>query len=320
MKCKAAENLSKLRGIRLSARALRLLAWLTPGVAAAQTSVVSVPPDADAFVWSISPTDNYGAAGALSVSGSAAVNGSGQQNGLFDTLMRFPLSNVVASLNGTLGPGNWSVIRCRLIVNETATPDNAIFGRGVGAFRVLLLASNNWLEGTGRPIAPTTDGVTWNDLGALVNSNVDCSLGIFTNAGVDGQISFELALAAPFLADIGQGGLLSLHLTAVDPGIGFTFNSRNFGNTNAQPMLEVMAGIMPRLQIDKIGVGGDYVAVSFAALPNWTYQLQASSILATSASNWADLMVIPPQIVASNFVYHDGITNQQRFYRLLVSP
>ena len=32
-------------------------------------------------------------------------------------------------------------------------------------FRVLQLASNNWLEGTGRPIAPTTDGVTWDDFG-----------------------------------------------------------------------------------------------------------------------------------------------------------
>jgi hypothetical protein len=162
--------------------------------------------------------------------------------------------------------------------------------------------------------------VTWNDLGTIVNSNLDFSLGTFTNSGVDGQTSFELALAAPLLADINQGRSLSLHLTAVDPGIGFTFNSRNFGNTNAQPVLEVTAAIVPVLQIDKIDPVGDYVSVSFTTFPNWTYRLQGSRILATDVRNWADLLVIQPQTVASNFVYYDGITNQQRFYRLLVSP
>jgi hypothetical protein len=137
---------------------------------------------------------------------------------------------------------------------------------------------------------------------------------------VDGQISFELALAAPLVADISQGGSLSLHLTAASPGIGFTFNSRNFGNTNAQPVLEVTAAIVPRPQIDEIGFTGDHIFASFATLPNWTYRLQGSSSLATTVKNWADLMVIQPQAVVSNFVYYDGITNQQRFYRLLVLP
>src|SRR4051794_41087686 len=57
--------------------------------AAAQTFTVSVTPSADAFMRSTAPTTNYGAAGAISVSGLAAVNGSGVQNGAFDTLLRF---------------------------------------------------------------------------------------------------------------------------------------------------------------------------------------------------------------------------------------
>jgi hypothetical protein len=78
--------------------------------------------------------------------------------------------------------------------------------------------------------------------------------------------------------------------------------------------------IVPRPQINEIGFTGDHIFASFATLPNWTYRLQGSSSLATTVKNWADLMVIQPQAVVSNFVYYDGITNQQRFYRLLVLP
>src|SRR5215831_1989980 len=73
-----------------------LLVPSAPGPA--QTAIVSVLPDADSFVRSLAPTNNYGAGGALSVSGAAAVNSLGEQNGLFDSLMRFSTSNAVASL------------------------------------------------------------------------------------------------------------------------------------------------------------------------------------------------------------------------------
>src|SRR5215467_6611174 len=78
-----------------------------------RAATVSVLPDADSFVRSFAPTNNYGAAGALSVSGSAAVNGSGDQNGLFDTVMRFPMSNVVASLDSALGNHDWIIVGAR---------------------------------------------------------------------------------------------------------------------------------------------------------------------------------------------------------------
>ena len=66
-------------------------------------------PDADTFVWAMAPTNNYGGSGALSVSGIEATNLMGVQNGLFDSLLRFPLSNVVVSLNNDLGTGGWVV-------------------------------------------------------------------------------------------------------------------------------------------------------------------------------------------------------------------
>jgi hypothetical protein len=319
MKSKVADKLHCAGAARFARKGLLALGVLAPWLVAAQTAVVSLVPDGDAFVWSLASTSNYGGAGALSVSGSNAVNGSGVQMGLFDTLMRFPVSNAVAAFDSALGSGSWTVTGSRLIVNENALPENAIFNRGVGAFEVFWMASNNWVEGTGNPRAPTTDGVTWNALPGLLNSNLDVSLGVFTNAGADGQQSFSLGLAEAFVAAIRQGGEVGLHLTAVSPSIGFTFNSRNFGNTNAEPVLEITASLAPR--IDGIAFSNGAVYVSFGTVSNWTYRLQGAEALgASSDGGWSDLLVVPSGSDSGAVVYQDGTTNQQRFYRLSVSP
>ncbi|SPE59054.1 exported hypothetical protein [Verrucomicrobia bacterium] len=305
----------------IPAAPLLLMGVLASDLADAQTGVVSVLPDADTFVRSMAPTDNFGGAGALSVSGSAAVNGSGQPNGLFDTLIRFPMSNVVAALDSTLGAGNWLVIKSRLIVNEIAMPDNDIFNQGVGAFEIFWLASDAWIEGTGTPKGPTSDGVTWNDLPGTVNPNLDVSLGVFTNSGVDGEISFTLALADPLVAGIRRGADVNLHLTAARPEVGFTFNSRNFGNTNDQPVLEVTAVVNPEPRIGAIIASGGQVSISFQAVSNWIYRLQAAQALTpVGPGDWIDLLVVPAQPTSTNVLYQDAATNQTRFYRLSVSP
>src|SRR5262245_24945678 len=164
----------------LRSAALAIALWMARDVRAV---TVTVTPDADSFVRSLAPTNNYGAGGALSVSGSTAVNGTGDQNGLFDTVMCFPMSNVVASLDGAIGQHDWVVVGVRLLVSEMAAPDNAIFNRGVGAFEIRWIANDSWVEGSGKPMTPTTDGVAWQDLPVLLNSNLDKSLGVFTNAG-----------------------------------------------------------------------------------------------------------------------------------------
>jgi hypothetical protein len=88
--------------------AVLVVASLSGSPGAAQTATVSVVPDADSFVRSLAPTGNYGGAGAISVSGSAAVNGSGQQNGLFDSLPRFLASPVVLLLESNASVVNRS--------------------------------------------------------------------------------------------------------------------------------------------------------------------------------------------------------------------
>jgi len=223
-------------------------------------------------------------------------------------------------LTSAFGTQSWVITKVRLIANEMAAPDNAVFNRGVGAFEVRWLASNAWIEGTGKPSAPTTDGVSWEDLPTILNSNRDKSLGIFTNAGADGPIALNLELAESFVANFRLGGQVSLHLTAASPGVGFTFNSRNFGNTNAQPALEIITAADPRPRIDNVFLGDGNLLISFDAVSNWTYRLQRTdSFQEFPTGIWSDVLTIPAQASTTNIVYRDAATNPARLYRLSLS-
>ena len=123
-----------------------LILFVARGVTAQEMTVTLVP-DADSFVRSLAAANNYGAGGTLSVSGASAMNGSGVQNGSFDTLMRFPTTNVVSSLDARFGSGGWIMTRARLVLTEMAAPDNAIFNRGVGAFEVPLFEPRQCCSG-----------------------------------------------------------------------------------------------------------------------------------------------------------------------------
>ncbi len=198
-----------------------------------QATSVTVPAAADTFLWSLAPGNNYGAAGALSVSGSAAVNGSGQQNGLYISLLRFPMSNVVASADGTFGTNGWVLTEATLAVTEVGAPINGMFNRGVGGFEIRWIGADGWAEGTGTPMMTTADGIVYQDLGSVLNPASDVSLGLYTNGGVDGPISFNLPLAGSLVSGVRAGRPVSLYVTAASTTVGFTFNSRNFPTPSA---------------------------------------------------------------------------------------
>jgi hypothetical protein len=204
-----------------------LAAWFTNSVSA------------DAFVRSNTPTLNYGGAGALTISGAAATNSSGVSNGIADTFIRFNTAAMVTNLNTSFGTKNWIINGVRLRVTEVAAPANAIFNRGKGAFEIRWISNDAWTEGTGTPAIPTTDGITYNDESLLLTNTA--SLGTFTNSGADGIESFVLSLPPSFVTDIAAGGEIGLFLSSTDPKIGFTFNARSFGSTNARPFLEISA-------------------------------------------------------------------------------
>jgi hypothetical protein len=289
-------------------------------VCCGQAATVAVTPVADAFVRSVAPGSNYGAAGSLSVSGSAAVNGLGQQNGLFDSLMRFPMSDVAASLNGQLGSNGWVVTAATLVVNEVGAPNNAIFNRGVGGFEIRWIGADAWAEGTGTPNTPTTDGVAYQDLASVLNPAADASLGRFTNSGVSGPVSFPLMLAGALVSNIVAGTDLNLYLTAASASVGFTFNSRNFATSNAWPSLTITAVAKPLVRITSIErLGTNQAAIRFNTVSNWTYAVQGlDGLPAGWAGAWSNLFTVPARPFDDQGVFVDTVTNRQRFYRLLL--
>ena len=286
-----------------------------------QGTNVTVTPIADAFVRSLAPANNYGGAGALSVSGSAAVNGSGQQNGLFDSLIRFPMSNVLAAVQGALGTNGWMVTGATLNLSEVAAPNNPIFNRGVGAFEIRWIATNTWLEGTGTPNAPAAEGVAYQDLCSLLNPALDMSLGSFTNSGLNATVSFSLALAGGLVSNVLAGMDVNLYLTAASESVGFTFNSRNYTMTNSWPSLTITAVAKPLVRITSIErLGTNQVALRFNTASNWTYVLQGLDRLsAGSPAYWSNLFIVAAKPLDDQALFVDGVTNRQRFYRLLVS-
>src|SRR6202046_1604730 len=95
------------------------------GNASAQITVTNNPA-IDAFVRSADPTHNYGAAGALAVSGSIATNSASINNGLLDSFLQFNVSSAVSSFNTAFGVGQWTITGITLGVTAMA-PNNPVF-------------------------------------------------------------------------------------------------------------------------------------------------------------------------------------------------
>jgi hypothetical protein len=264
--------------------ALIAIAASAPG--AVFTNSVSV----DTFVRADAPALNYGEGGALSVSGPNAMNGRGVNNGVFDSFIRFNTAALVTGFNSMFGTSNWVISRAKLRVTELGAPANALFNRGIGAFEIRWITNDVingliWVEGTGTPNAPTTIGISYNDEPALLSRGLDASLGTFTNAGVDTTLSFPLTLAAGFVNDVRAGGEVGLYLTAVDPGIGFTVDSRSFGIANARPFLEISA--VPRPGVARISVSAPGVVLAATnGAAGGTYCLLTSTNMAAPLNQW----------------------------------
>ncbi|MCC6820017.1 MAG: hypothetical protein IT579_04730 [Verrucomicrobia subdivision 3 bacterium] len=260
---------------------------------------------ADAFVRADAATLNYGGAGGLSVSGSAATNASGIANGVFDTFIRFNTAGMVAHFDSLFGPANWEVSGAALRVTEQGASNNALFNRGVGAFEILWIANDGWMEGTGNPNAPTTTGITYNDVASLLNPGADASLGTSTNAGMDGSLSFPLTLPPAFVDDLRAGGEVGLYLTAVDAGVGFTFTSRNFGTASARPYLEVSA--LPRPGITSIALSGaDVVLAATNGAAGATYHVLSSTNVALPLAQW---LPVATNVLDSEGAFSVTVTN-----------
>jgi hypothetical protein len=196
---------------------------------------------------------------------------------------------MVTNFNSRFGSNNWSITGVTLCVNEQGVPNNALFNRGVGAFEIFWITNDNWVEGTGTPNSPATTGINYDDEATLLSSGADLSLGTWTNAGVDGPLSFPLALPTGFVGDLRNGGEVGLYLTALDPGTGFTFMSRSFGTPSMQPVLEVSAASRPVITSIRFS-GTDIVLTAANGVAGGTCCTLASTNVTLPLSQWTPVM------------------------------
>lgn len=263
------------------------LAFVSAAGAQVTNTAVSI---ADAFLCTGSPSNpelqgadlsgvNFGAAGTLVVAPASSSKGE------FESVVRFDLSNDVPLFNSAYGSNHWVIggISLELTSNDGTSgeqPNNGMFPVVTGgAFVIEWFSDNNWLEGTGTPNLPTTDGVTYDSIPELLSGadEILCT-NIYIPPGDNVSVIYPLPLGTNLVAAAAGGEEVSFLFYAADDQIGYLFNSYNFGRNQplihvvAVPLLKIFSGTFTNGAFLLCGVGGD----------NATYQIQATSNLSTA--------------------------------------
>jgi len=192
-------------------------------------------------------------------------------------------------------------------------PNNTIFNRGVGPFEVQWIADNSWVEGTGTPNDPTTDGIVWNDEPSILNSNLDETLGTFVNGGTDGVVTLTLGLPPGFVSELSTSGVVSFYMTApTNSPVGFTFHSHNFVESSEWPLLVITAVPIP--QISSLTTVGLDVRIGFTTGSNLTYTVESSSNLV--AGGWNILTNLTGTGSVTTVTDPGAATLPRRFYKV----
>jgi hypothetical protein len=227
---------------------IRLIPGLIFLFAAASAStqadvVLSVNPVADSFLSASHASSNYGGAGALEISAL------GSTNGQFQSLLRFDLASVKSGFDSALGAGNWVLTGVSLQLSEES-PANlpAFFNPSMaGLIGVTWMNITTWTEGTGRPLAPGSTGVNFNDLPSLTSLS-DQSLGSFSFDGgtAGGAQTYSLTASSGLTSNVLAGNLISLRLSAADNSVSALFTSNNnAGPPEDHPLLTFTAVAVP---------------------------------------------------------------------------
>ena len=212
---------------------------LTMLVRVASAASVTLNPIHDTFVSSANPTSNYGAAGAL------LIDSSKLSKGEFDSLLQFDLSSAKSSFDTAFGAGQWTISSITLQLFN-ANPMNPLFNSAAaGLFTLNWMPNDSWVEGTGTPATPTTDGITYNTLPGFLSAS-DESLGVFSfNGATTGSNTWSLNLTTNFLADATGGNVVSMVGLPDDSVVSYTTNSENFTTSTSRPVLTVTAQAVP---------------------------------------------------------------------------
>jgi len=209
-------------------------------VSAMGQAVATLNPSADSFVNSSLPDSNFGAAGGLAVAGSA--NNTGESI----ALLSFDASSAIALFDATYETGNWQIQSATLQLNATK-PLNPIYHNPsvAGALSAIWQTNDNWNEGSGTPNDPGMDGVTFTALSSLESPSDELISSIAYDGSISGAQSFPLTLATGFLDDLTAGNPVTIRLSPGDANVSGVFNSLNYTNSSARPLLTITASGIP---------------------------------------------------------------------------
>ena len=216
---------------------IALVAVLAPAARAAEQ--VTVAPSADTFVAAAEPIYNYGGAGSVAVSGA----GAGDE---FQGLLRFDLAAAKAGFDAAYGAGGWKLDSASLRLT-TSNPNNPVFNaNAAGPVSVRWMQNDAWVEGTGGPTTPTTDGVTFATLPTYLSAADETAGTINFPGGTTGTNTYTLTPSAGFINDVLTGGSLSLRLSVeANAATSYLFSSRTFSQTTNRPMMTLTASPVP---------------------------------------------------------------------------
>lgn len=258
---------------------------------------------------------NFGDAGTLAIAPANAVKGE------FRSVLRFSLTNVVSQFNTNFGPGQWTITGLTLKLTSNygvggVTPNNPIFNPiNGGQFVIEWMADDGWVEGSGNPSQPTTDGITYAELpGYLAAPHVPLCTNTYTPPGNNIPVYWTLPLQTNLVADVQAGGAVSFYFYAADTQVGYLFNSYKYGRGN-EPYLQVVATSRPvTLRLVSGGFTNGVFRLTGVAGASMTCQLQANTNLATA--NWVTLGALTAD--TNGLVQFDdaSATNAARYYRL----
>jgi hypothetical protein len=307
-------------------RAIALLLTLLASDLVARAQVTYTGPDyADAFLATGSSNNpegndltalNFGAAGTLVIAPAASAKGE------FQSVLKFSLSNAVSMFNTNFGAGNWSITNISLVLTSNygtngVQPNNAMFPViSTGEFVIEWLSDDDWMEGTGTPNLPTTDGVTYDSLVALLSSpTAILGTNTYIPPGDNVAVTYTLPLNTNLVADVSAGGDVSFVLYAADNQVGYLFNSCNYGRGN-EPLISVTAclnAVPPKILsgyftnglFHLTGIGG----------ANLVYQVQTGSEVTTT--NWQTIGTVMADVVGMIQFDDPAAIQPRRFYRFL---
>lgn len=212
----------------------------------ARAADFSLLPSQDAFARASEPTRNFGAAGALAVSGASGVNSSGEPQGAYESILQFDASLAKSAFDAQFGTGNWQLTAARLDITQVGMPISPIFNVGAGQIAIRWISDDNWLQGIGTPLPPPIDGggneITWNFLQTLVAGSTTSLLATQAVQVQTGPVSIPLALTTAFSNDVISGGFVSIFAQPVTPTVGFTFFALEYPlDPAARPLLVLTA-------------------------------------------------------------------------------